>query len=185
MAYIDYIKPEEAQGRLREIYEQISKERGKIANIMKIQSLDPEAMYLHIELYKHLMFGKSGLSRVEREMIGVIVSKINGCEYCIEHHVQALNNYWKDVDRCSQFLKDYRVAELKEREIAILDYVVTLSQKPNEVSKELIQAMRNCGLGDKEILSVNLVASYFNFVNRISTGLDVNFNQSEIGGYKY
>jgi hypothetical protein len=60
MAWIRVIEEAEAQGRLKECYEEIKQARGKIANIMKVHSLNPEAMMAHLDLYKILMFGASG-----------------------------------------------------------------------------------------------------------------------------
>lgn len=48
------------------------------------------------------VFGRSGLKRAERELIAVVVSATNGCAYCVQHHAEALNSYWKDSERgCS------------------------------------------------------------------------------------
>ena len=77
MARIKVIKYEEASGRLKEIYDELVDKRGKLADIHTIQSLRPESIVKHVELYLEIMFSKSELSRAEREMIGVIVSVCN------------------------------------------------------------------------------------------------------------
>jgi len=64
------------------VYERIKKERGKIANIMKIHSLNPSTMEDH-RLYRNIMFDSNGLKRDERELLAAVVSALNGCEYCI------------------------------------------------------------------------------------------------------
>jgi len=60
---------------------------------MKIHSLNPDAMKKHMDLYLSIMSGSSDLSKGDRELIGVVVSTINCCEYCINHHSEALNHY--------------------------------------------------------------------------------------------
>ena len=82
MAYIKVIEPHEAKGELNEIYNDLIKSRGKIANVHTIQSLNPKSIVNHMDLYMTLMYGKSPLKRVLREMLGVVVSKANNCEYC-------------------------------------------------------------------------------------------------------
>jgi hypothetical protein len=77
MALIDIIQPEEAQGELKEIYDKVLKSRGKIAEIHKIQSLNPTSIINHMDLYMTLMYSQSPLKRVTREMIAVMVSKVN------------------------------------------------------------------------------------------------------------
>ena len=81
-AWIDVVAEDQADGLLAELYErETSPETGEVDNILKIHSLHPETLADHAQLYKTLMFGKSGLKRAEREMIGVVVSSINSCFY--------------------------------------------------------------------------------------------------------
>ena len=96
MPWINEVENDEAEGRLAEIYEELIEKRGKVSNILSVHSLNPEAMADHLNLYVTIMFGKSGLSRAEREAIGVVVSAENDCEYCVDHHVEALQHYLKD-----------------------------------------------------------------------------------------
>lgn len=82
MAWIKMIEEAEAEGRLREMYDQMIDPRvAKVDNILKIHSLFPETLQNHYDLYKTVMYGKHGLSRPEREMIAVVVSAANHCRY--------------------------------------------------------------------------------------------------------
>ncbi len=81
MSWIKEIDEREAHSNLKIQYERIKKERGQLANILKVHSLNPEALRAHFELYLTLMFGKSDLSRIQREMIAVVVSSSNQCQY--------------------------------------------------------------------------------------------------------
>lgn len=89
MAFIDIIEPEEADGKLKEIYKELEQKRGKLAQIHKIQSLNPETITTHMDLYMSIMFSKLPLSRAQREMMAVVVSAANECEYCQLHHGEA------------------------------------------------------------------------------------------------
>lgn len=80
MAFIPYDDDENLAPELREIYERISPKE-KPDNILRIHSLNPRSMQTHYDLYRHLMYGKSDLSRAEREMIAVVVSRVNSCHY--------------------------------------------------------------------------------------------------------
>ena len=90
MSWIEEIDENKASGDLRKVYESIGSARGKVSNIMKVHSLNPGAMQRHLELYTHLLFGASGLTRAEREAIALAVSAANGCAYCVNHHREAL-----------------------------------------------------------------------------------------------
>ena len=98
MSWINEVDVSEADGKLAEMYAALIKQRGKVSNILKVHSLNPEAMGNHLDLYMTLMFGKSGLSRAEREAIAVVVSANNDCEYCVAHHLEALKHYIDDAE---------------------------------------------------------------------------------------
>ncbi len=185
MAWIKTIEPADAKGELQKIYQTIYEKRGKIANVMTAQSLNPEALKLHMDLYEIVMFGKSGLSREEREIAAVIVSAANKCNYCIVHHGEALNQYWQDEEKLLRLVEDYRSAGLSDREIALVEYANKLSLKPNRISEDDIDALRNAELSDEDILTLNLLIAYMNFANRIIAGLGVEFDPEEVQGYKY
>lgn len=77
-ARIQMIGASEAEGKLEELYDRFN---GKMANILKVQSLNPKSLEAHLEYYKVIMFGKSPLPRKTREMIATVVSSVNECFY--------------------------------------------------------------------------------------------------------
>lgn len=81
MTWIRVIDVRESDGALREAYDEVASARGEVGNILKAHSLHPKVLSAHLHLYRELMFGRSELSRAEREMIGVAVSVINQCHY--------------------------------------------------------------------------------------------------------
>ncbi len=81
MAFIPYVPREEASEELLELYDRYSPSGRKVDNILRIHSLNPGSMLTHYDLYRHLMYGPSPLSRVQREMIAVTVSSLNKCFY--------------------------------------------------------------------------------------------------------
>lgn len=185
MAWIEVIDEEEATAKLAEVYQQIAGRRGKVANIMSVHSLMPHAMQAHMNLYLAIMFERSGLSREEREMVATAVSSINRCEYCKHHHGEALKAYWDDPHKVESFMIDWRSIELDDRQQAMLAYAERLTLRPDSVTEADIDALRDAGFDDASVLALNLVTSYFNFVNRIAEGLGVAFTPEEMTGYRY
>ncbi|HEV2149700.1 MAG TPA: peroxidase-related enzyme [Longimicrobiaceae bacterium] len=183
--WIRVVEPADATGELSDVYERVAGARGKLSNIMLAQSLDPAAMRAHLDLYMALLFSRSGLSRPEREAIAVAVSAANGCEYCVSHHAPALQAYWKDEARVRRLAEDHQAVEVPPRLRAMLDYAVLLTREPAAVAESHVAAMRAEGLSDEEILGVNLITGYFNFVNRVAEGLGVEFTAEEAAGYRY
>jgi len=184
MPWIKTIDETEATGRIKELYDELIQKRGKVSNIMKIQSLNPEAMKQHLDLYMTLLFGKSGLSRAERELIAVVVSAANECGYCISHHAEALRNYWKDDEKVQRAIDSPESLDLPDRTRRMIDYVVKMTKNPGQVKQEDVDSLRDTGYSDVDILNINLIMSYFNFVNRIALGLGVEYSEEEARGYK-
>lgn len=83
MSRIKIIEPEDATGELKEIYNGLKKSRGKIAEVHKMQSLNPRSIADHMNLYMTAMFAKSPLKCYQREMIAVVVSAANKCQFLI------------------------------------------------------------------------------------------------------
>jgi uncharacterized peroxidase-related enzyme len=185
MPRIEVIQPEDADGRLKEIYDGIAKSRGKIAEVHKIQSLNPETITNHMDLYLNVMFGKSPLKRYQREMMAVVVSRANACTYCQRHHMEALEHFWKDPERLERLRSDYREVDLSGVDRALCDYAWELTVDPGAAERrDPTLVLRSQGLSDRAILDATLVVSYFNFVNRMVVGLGVELEQDP-GGYTY
>ena len=185
MAWIRIVEESEAGDALLKVYQQVKGSRGKISNILAVHSLHPSALQAHMDLYMAIVFGPSGLSRKEREMIAVVVSSADQCPYCIQHHAAALSHYWKDEEKLTRFTEDYRSIDLTPKMEAVLDYAFKLTTTPHTMTETDVERLRKNNLADEEILTVNLIASYFNFVNRIALGLGVAFTADEVKGYKY
>lgn len=186
MPYIKVIEHDEAEGRLKEIYDDLVNKRGKLAEIHKIQSLSPESIVNHMDLYMTIMFGKSPLRRYQREMIAVVVSAANNCEYCVNHHGQALNHFWKDEEKVWSLASDYSSLNLDPKDLALCKYASQLTIKPDHISKsDLIKELKAAGIEERALLDAALVISYFNFVNRMVLGLGVELEEDAGKGYEY
>jgi len=183
MSWIDQIEVEEADGRLAEIYKELVEKRGKISNVLKVHSLNPEAMARHLDLYMTLMFGKSGLSRSEREAIGVVVSAENDCAYCVNHHTAALRHFIKDEDTLNMLTTADGLETLEPRLSNIVRHAEKLTSAPEAMTESDLGELRAVGLSDRDILDLTLIAAYFNFVNRLVLGLGVEYTDEEVAGY--
>lgn len=176
----------EATGRLKSIYDEIICKRGKLAEVHKIQSLRPESIIKHMDLYMEIMYSKSELSRAEREMMAVITSVSNNCQYCKIHHADALNNYWKNTKRTEKLINNYYDAQLTEKELLLCQFAEDQTLNPENLKEAiLLNKLKEIGLSDAAILDATLVVAYFNFVNRIVLTLGVEIENEEERNYKY
>jgi len=187
MPYIQVIPYSDAEGPLKNIYDHIISTRGKLAEVHKIQSLNPESITRHMDLYMTVMFGSSPLKRVQREMIAVVVSKANACEYCQVHHAEAVQHFWKDAAKTEQLKADYKQLNLSPVDRMLCDLAWNLTKSPGGHGDDShLQPLREKGLSDRAILDATLVIAYFNFVIPLVMCLGVGREQDNgAGGYAY
>ena len=152
---------------------------------MRAQSLNPNALRSFLELYVSLMYGKSGLSRAEREMIATAISAHNQCDYCVSHHGEALRFYLKNGEQLGALKQGLLPDSVDERSRLLVDYALKLSLQPSAVAKNDMENLRRIGISDSEILDLVLLTAYMNYVNRVAQGLGVEHDEEETRGYKY
>ena len=172
MAFIEVIPESAATGKLAELYKRFGNPDGTVDNVLKVHSINPESLEAHCALYVQAMHRKSPLSRVERELIGVVVSMINRCAYCVEHHAAGLHRLLPDERKhLVDEVKERNNASLNDRENALVNYARRLTAEPGSINPDDIDSMRTAGLTDREILDAAQTAAYFAYANRIALGL--------------
>jgi len=180
MAFIETIHEREATGALAEWYTRAGNPDGTVDNVMKVHSLNPDTLRTHFEMYTAAMHGQSPLSRAEREMVAVTVSRINVCNYCLRHHKAGLVRRLAD-DRhgVADALANGRTDGLTDREQAMIDYAMKLTRTPQQMNRSDTDLLRAAGLDDRAILDLAQCIGYFCYVNRIVTGLGVELGTGE------
>jgi len=178
MSWIRTIDRAAAQGRLRTLYERVQGVGGRIDNIMKVHALRPHTLDGHMSLYRSVLHHAGNrLPRQWLETLGVYVSHLNRCSYCVEHHFAGLRKLLDDDVRAHQIREALESGELAgafdEREQAMLRYARELTRQPPSVVQGQVEAMREAGLEEGEILEVNQVVAYFAYANRTALGLGV------------
>ncbi len=174
MSWIETVTRQESSGRLRELYERVAGPDGTVDNVLQIHSLRPHTLEGHMALYKNVLHHRgNALPKWLLETVGIYVSLLNGCAYCVAHHFAGLSKLLQD-DKRSREIRDGLGADSFEkafapRERAILKYARHLTRSPGEMRETSLQALRAAGLDDGEILEVNQVVSCLNLLPRISS----------------
>ena len=118
------------------------------------------------------MLGESGLSKLEREMIAVAVSALNHCHYCLVAHGAAVRQLSGDPAFGEQIATNWRVAELSEKQVAMLEFAEKLTESPAKIVDADRQALRNAGFSDRDIWDIASTAAFFNMSNRVAAAID-------------
>jgi uncharacterized peroxidase-related enzyme len=186
MTWIKTVAYDESSGTLKELYDRIKGPQNDIDNIMLAHSLRPHSMQGHMTLYKYVLHHpRNKLPKSFLETIGVYVSMLNRCRYCVEHHFAGLSRLLSDDDRAAEIRKALEDgnpgAAFSGMELAGLQYAERLTTAASEVSENDIDSMRAAGLDDGEILEINQVTAYFAYANRTVLGLGVDTHGDVIG----
>jgi len=144
---------------------------GFVPNVLRVFALRPKHLLGWWAYYDELLRGESGLTKAQREMIGVVVSVTNRCHYCIVSHTAALRKLTKDPDFVDRLATGYKYADLDPRDRAMLDFAVKLTESSDRCSDQDVEALRAAGWNDEEIMDIAQVAAMFNFTNRLASGL--------------
>lgn len=137
-------------------------------------------MRTHFQMYTEAMHKPSPLTRAEREMVATEVSRANGCAYCLTHHNRGLERLLPaDRHDVAAQLKEGRLERLTDREKALVLYARKLTTTPQQMTENDVKALRDVGLDDRAILDLAQCIGYFNYVNRIVTGLGVTLGDNE------
>ncbi len=185
MPFIDVVGEDEAEGELWKLYDHIQQTRGRVSNVLRIQSLHAKGLKAHLDLYLALLYGKGPLTRRQRETIAVVVSAANGCDYCVIHHGEGLNKYLKDDALLQQIKDDFEQADIPDEDKALCRYAVHLTKDPANDRKKAVETLRAAGFDDEQILWTTEVTAYFNFVNRMVHGLGVELEDDSDRDYVY
>ena len=178
MTWIRIVSFEEAQGRLKRLYERIAGPGGNVDNIMLAHGLRPHTMEGHLALYKQVLHHSANrLPKWFLEALGLYVSLLNRCDYCVTHHYQGMARLLDNADEASAIRgameKETPEEVFSGSELALMQYARKLTQRPSEMTERDIQDLRDEGLEDGEILEANQVIAYFAYANRTVLGLGV------------
>jgi uncharacterized peroxidase-related enzyme len=154
-----------------ELWQQPLEKLGFVPNVLRVFALRPRHLLRWWAYYDELMRGESGLSKAQREMIAVVVSATNRCHYCIVSHSAALRKLTGDPVLVDQLATSHKYAPLDERDRAMLDFAVKLTEQSDRCGPDDVQALRTAGWSDEEIMDIAQVAAMFNFTNRLASGL--------------
>jgi len=158
---------------MRRYFEVCQEKLGIVPNVLRALSFDQTKLRNFANFYNEVMLGDSGLSRLEREMIAVVVLSINHCYYCLVSHGQSVRKLSKDPVLGELLVMNYRSAKLSPRERAMLDFATKLTETPAKVQEADRQLLRDAGFSDRDIWDIVTATGFYNMTNRMSTSVSM------------
>ena len=168
-------------GEMQAYFAKCDEKIGFVPNVLRAYAHDNQKLEAFAAFYNDLMLAPSGLSKLEREMIAVVVSSQNRCYYCLTAHGAAVRQLSGDPVLAEMLVQNYRAAELAPRHRAMLDFAVKLTEAPSTVEEPDRARLREAGFSDRDIWDVAAVASFFNMSNRMASAVDMRPNREYHG----
>lgn len=142
---------------------------GMIPNVLTAHAFDIDKLNTFTALYNDLMLGESALSKLEREMIAVVVSATNRCHYCLTAHGAAVRQLSGNPALGEALVMNWRVAEVTPRQRAMLHFAEKVTLASAQIEESDRETLRSQGLSDRDIWDVINVAAFFNMSNRVAS----------------
>lgn len=178
MTWIKTIEYADSSGRLRQLYDRVKGPDDNVDNIMMAHSLRPHSMEGHMALYKNVLHHNGNQTpKWFLEVVGVWVSLLNRCHYCVDHHASGLKRLLAADARYEAIVAALRAEDpdraFEGKQRAMLHYARALTLQPGDLDAAAIDALRAAGADDGEILEINQVSAYFAYANRTVLGLGI------------
>jgi uncharacterized peroxidase-related enzyme len=171
IAWVHVPGEDEVPEEVRTLWDRAEEKLGFVPNVLRTWALRPEHLLRWRKHMDELLKGESGLTEAEREMIGTVVSATNRCFYCVTSHSAAVRLLTDDSVLADALSSNYRHADLSERQRAMLDYAVKITEAAHTCTEADVEALRRLGFSDEDVMDIAEVAAMFNLTNRMANAL--------------
>ena len=188
-AWIDMISEEDASKELREVLDIARTPHGTVDNVMRVHSLRPNTMKGHVTLYRAALHDETNtIPMWFQETVSSYVSILNNCQYSLENHWKNAAHLISDTKKAQEIEKALWSKSPEDVfdgvELQMLRYAEKLTLRPSDMVQADVTALKSMGADDGEILELNQIIGYFNYVNRLLNGLGVTTSGDTVGFYK-
>src|SRR3954464_11314988 len=170
------LPPADLSEAMRASFAKCDEKIGFVPNVLRAYAHDNAKLEAFAAFYNDLMLAPSGLSKLEREMIAVVVSSQNRCYYCLTAHGAAVRVYSGDPALGETMVMNYRAAKLTKKQRAMLDFAVKITNESWALEEEDRDVLRRAGFSDRGIWDIAAVAGFFNMSNRVASATDMRPN---------
>ena len=187
-AWITMVSDEEANDTLKDALQLARTPHGTVDNVMRVHSLRPNTMRGHVILYRAALHDAANtLPAWLQETISSYVSVLNKSAYSYANHWANARHLIQDETRADAIEEALQSRDLERvftgRDLAVMRYAEKLTLRPAEMEKKDVDALKDTGMDDGQILEANQIIGYFNYVNRHLNGLGVTTDGDVVGYY--
>lgn len=169
MAHIDLIEFEEMTPAIQKKAKPILDKTGKLGEIFKLLAVDEKIYFATDEMVQHYLLDETTLSYDIKEAIALLISMENGCKMCIDVHKNIAKMLGLSEEKIAQILQGVDAIETDQKDKALLNFCIKASGKENyKILKEEIDALKDMGWSDVQVIEAVAITGYFNYINTLS-----------------
>jgi len=162
--------------KTRAYFDKCREKLGLVPNVLLAYGFDEAKLEAFSRFYNEVMLADSELSKLDREIIAVVVSAINHCHYCLAAHGAAVRELSGDPALGETIAQNWRAAGLDEKRTAMLEFVTKLTERPDTIIEADRDALREAGFSNRVIFDIAQVAGFFAMSNRVAAASDMRPN---------
>lgn len=166
-------EPDTLDADLQSIWRKCVDKLDFVPNVFSAYSLKPQRLRNFMAMYNEIMLSESALSKLEREMVAVVVSSANRCYYCLVAHGAAVRQLSGDPELGEMMALNYRVARLDARQRVMLDFAWKLTTTPWLIDDVDRDGLRAVGFDEQAIFDLAETVAFFNLSNRMASATDM------------
>lgn len=169
MAHIQLVEFEDMTPAIQERARPILEKTGTLGEIFKLLATDEKIYFATDAMVQKYLLDETTLSYDIKEAIALLISKENGCKMCVDVHKNIAKMLGLSEERIVEILEGVEAIDTDEKEKALLRFCIKASGKENyKIQKEEIDALKEMGWSDAQIVEAVAITGYFNYINTLS-----------------
>ncbi|EDZ63302.1 protein containing Alkylhydroperoxidase AhpD core/Carboxymuconolactone decarboxylase domain [Sulfurimonas gotlandica GD1] len=169
MAHIKLPEFEDMSPAIQDKARPILEKTGKLGEIFKLLAIDEKVYFATDVMIQKYLLDETSLSYDIKESIALLISVENGCKMCVDVHKGIAKMLGLSDERIEEVLQGVDAIHTSDEEKALLNFCIKASKKDNyKVLKEDIDALKDMGYSDTQIIEAVAITGYFNYINTLS-----------------
>jgi uncharacterized peroxidase-related enzyme len=169
MAHIKLPEFEEMTPAIQAKAKPILEKTGQLGEIFKLLAIDEKVYFATDSMIQKYLLDETTLSYDIKEAIALLISKENGCKMCVDVHKSIAKMLGLSEERIDEILEGVDAIQTDAKDKALLNFSIKASRKDNyKILKEEIDALKEMGWSDVQIIEAVAIAGYFNYINTLS-----------------
>ncbi|SFV66970.1 hypothetical protein MNB_SV-10-884 [hydrothermal vent metagenome] len=169
MAHIKLPEFEDMTPAIQDKARPILEKTGKLGEIFKLLAIDEKVYFATDVMIQKYLLDETTLSYDIKEAIALLISKENGCKMCVDVHKSIAKMLGLSDERIEEILQGVDAINSNDSEKALLNFCIKASGKENyKILKEEIDALKEMGWSDIQMIEAVSITGYFNYINTLS-----------------